>query len=169
MNLKGAELENKIQQIKKLWEERGGTVHLDAKDIYDSRQHSYWYEGNIGTIDFRGHKIYIDVRGEMVAKLRDGQGEEIASTLYRQKGKAFFHAMYPYIKDDSTLLEMSENHSVPNTTEFSLGILADNWIEYAVEDSNGDILTDNADVFLNATDVLEAFIEVEKLCRYMTE
>lgn len=170
MNLKGAELEAKIQKIKEMWAELGGEVALDAKDIYDSRQHSFWYGGNIGTISIRGYKIYIDVCGEMVAKLRDKNGDEVASTRGRQNGTGFFHVMHPYIKDDSTLLAMSEGHTEPNDTEYSLGTLAENWIEFAVEDAIWTIVTDGFDCVLDTEDVLEAFIcSTEELCSYIPE
>ena len=169
MNLSMTEVQEKILQIKNEAKKLGAKVELDVNNIYDHRQLCFWYGGNIGKILYGDYTILIDVRGEVIASLSTKDGEEITEAKDRHERGGFFKALHSYIKNDDELLQMSTSHPQENHADKELHFSNNNWIEFAIESKEDGLISGSMDCVLNTEDVLEAFMDIEKILKFIPE
>lgn len=104
MNRTRKEIELKIESLKRELEPFGATLMLDPKRILESRQHCFWYGGEIGRIRHRGVDYVMEARGCMEGELIcQNTGSLVASYRDLNNMGEFLSIMSPYLENDTAL------------------------------------------------------------------
>lgn len=128
----------------------GVKLNLDPDDIIDAEHlDCFWYDGYIGSMEYKGYNIDITARGDVrISVLSEDLSDELAH--YHNPG---YDDVIHHIKDDAALKKLSDEGRIVFSNN--------NWLEFAVFDENEHNVTPGTcDTVLDTNNVLEAFADV---------
>jgi hypothetical protein len=173
MNFSREEIIEAIEDLENQAKVRGAKLHLDPKYIYENKQHCYWYGGTIGSIDYKGCTVCIQVIGDLIATLYDVEtGEELVYSKDKSNNGRFYDEMRYFIKTDEELesiitrgLNINEEieRGKKEGKKYVLYVDYNNWIEFTIYDNKEDkwVQVSSLDSVIETDDVLEAFTDIE--------
>lgn len=126
----------------------GVELNLDPDDIIDAEHlDCFWYDGYIGSIEYKGYVVEVKVVGDVRFSLFDENLEFLADF-----NNPTHEDILPYIKDDEILHNLIEDCRVI----FSLN----NQVKYVVHDKEDNVIKSIPYYNILGENVLEAFADV---------
>lgn len=133
----------------------GVTINLESDSIIDaSHLNCFWYGGPIGTLEYKGYTVSIEVHGDVSVTVLDNDMEtELLDYRNKNNSGAYGNSeVLDVIKADEELQLLCNDGRLVYSNN--------NWIEYLIWDNNelvGPTVLDNV---LDTDNVLEAFSDV---------